>query len=112
MPRLDFYSDYSLFVKIKVSTSDVAIGRSEECTVQLPDDHVSRIHAVIKSDAQGGHVVEDHSSNGTRVNGDMVESSQTLEPGDRIYISRFVIIYQPDDAPVEQLDRDATVMDV
>ena len=110
MPRLDFYSDYNLFIKIKLATDDVEIGRSEECTVQLPDDHVSRVHAVIKADG-AGHLVEDHSSNGTRVNGDMVEGSQPLLSGDRIYISKFIIIYQPDDAPEEHLDRDLTLMD-
>ncbi len=97
MPRLDFYSDYKLFVKFKLGTEEITIGRADNCTVQLPDDRVSRVHAVIRPSG-GGYDLEDRSLNGTRVNDRMVNESEPLEPGDRIYIQNFVIIYQPDDA--------------
>lgn len=110
MPRLDFYADYKLFVKIRLEESDVLIGRSEECTVQLPDERVSRRHAVIRKD-DGGYTIEDLSRNGTRVNARMVHEATPLAPGDRIYIERFVIVYQPDDAPVADLSQHSTVME-
>ena len=108
MPRLDFYSDYKLFVKFKLGADEITIGRGDNCTVQLPDDRVSRVHAVIRPSA-GGYELEDRSLNGTRVNDRMVKESEALEPGDRVYIQKFVIIYQPDDAPSVDLDEQHTI---
>ena len=102
MPRLDFYVNYKLFVKVKLESSDVVIGRSSECTVQLPDERVSRRHAVIKKSGDG-YTIEDSSTHGTRVNDHMVRVPEPLEPGDRIYIENYIVIYQPDDAPPAQL---------
>jgi pSer/pThr/pTyr-binding forkhead associated (FHA) protein len=96
MPRLDFYVDFKPFVKIKLESSDVVVGRSSECTVQLADERVSRKHAVIRQ-AGDGYTIEDTSAHGTRVNDQMVKGPTVLKPGDRIYIEKFIIIYQPDD---------------
>jgi pSer/pThr/pTyr-binding forkhead associated (FHA) protein len=103
LPRLDFYADFELFVKLKLEERDVVVGRGDDCTVQLPDERVSRRHAVIRREADGSYVIEDRSRNGTRVNATMLETPRRLEPGDRIYIERFVIIFQPDDQPPEDL---------
>lgn len=108
MPRLDFYSDYKLFVKFKLGVDEITIGRGDSCTVQLPDDRVSRVHAVIRP-AAGGYELEDRSLNGTRVNDRMVKESELLEPGDRIYIQDFVFIYQPNDAPSVDLGAQHTL---
>ena len=98
MPRLDFYSNFKLFVKVQLEESDVLIGRSSECTVQLPDERVSRVHAVI-SKRDGGYSLQDHSLHGTRLNHTVVEGPVELKPGDRIYIEGFIIVFQPDDVP-------------
>jgi pSer/pThr/pTyr-binding forkhead associated (FHA) protein len=101
VPRLDFYADYELFVKVKLEASETSIGRSPDCTVQLPDNKVSRVHAVIRPTADG-YELDDRSSNGTRVNDNAVQGTVQLAPDDRIYIERFIIIYQPDTvAPVQ-----------
>ena len=97
MPRLDFYADYELFVKIKLEASEVLIGRSPECTVQLPDTKVSRVHAVIRP-SNDGYLLEDRSLNGTRLNDVTIRKTAPLAPGDRLYIERFIIIYQSDQA--------------
>jgi pSer/pThr/pTyr-binding forkhead associated (FHA) protein len=107
MPRLDFYADYELFVKVRLEVSEVTIGRSEKCTVQLPDDLVSRVHAVIRP-RDDGYELEDRSLNGTLVNKDVVRGTIALRPGDRIYIERFIIIYQSDDAPTADLVEEST----
>ena len=39
----------------------------------------------------------------------MVNESEALESGDRIYIQNFVIIYQPDDAPSIDLGEQHTI---
>ena len=110
MPRLDFYSNYKLFVRIKLEASDVLVGRGDDCTVQLPDERVSRHHALIRSTG-AGYSLEDRSQNGTRVNDKMVHEAQQLAPGDRIYIESFVIVFQQDGAASETLSRQPTHID-
>ncbi len=104
MPRLDFYVEQQLFLKIKLGTGDVLLGRGPDCQVQLPRDRVSRRHAVIRPSADGDHEVENLSANGTRLNAAMVEVPTRLVAGDRLYIHDYVILYQPDGAPSEQLE--------
>jgi hypothetical protein len=47
----------------------------------------------------GGHEIENRGANGTKVNGHWLESVQSLAPGDAIFISRYILIYQSDDVP-------------
>ena len=44
MPRLDFYTDYRLFVKLKLGETSVLVGRGADCDVQLPDEPASPGH--------------------------------------------------------------------
>jgi pSer/pThr/pTyr-binding forkhead associated (FHA) protein len=110
VPRLDFYVNFKLFVKVKLEGTDVIVGRSSDCTVQLPDERVSRRHAVIRKRSEDdAYAIEDTSTHGTRLNGQMLTEPATLNPGDRIYIEQYIIIYQPDDAPPAQLGDAVTV---
>ena len=104
MPRLDFYSDRERVVTVKLSESNIMIGRSADCDIQLPSTAISRHHARIIATSNGEHVVEDLSTNGTRVNAEMLQGSKCLEPGDRIYIEEDILIYQPDHADPEELE--------
>ncbi len=109
MPRLDFYIDQTLFLKIKLGTGEALLGRGSDCQVQLPKEHVSRHHAVIRP--VGDHYeVENLSANGTRLNASMVESPTALAAGDRLYIHDYVIIYQPDEAISEDLEGERTLL--
>ncbi len=110
MPRLDFYSDHKLFVMIKLPDQGFLLGRGIDCDVQLPDERVSRHHARIGSQDAGTYWIEDLSVNGTRLNAAMLEERTHLYSGDRIYIEDFVVIFQPDDVPPENLTRDETEM--
>jgi len=110
MPRLDFYANFKLFVKLQLQETEVQIGRASECTVQLPDERVSRVHALI-SKREDGYWLEARGRHGTRINHVQVEGSVLLEPGDRIYIERFIIVFQPDDAPTEDLAEATTKTD-
>ena len=103
MPRLDFYVNYELQASIKLEGTDVVLGRAPGCAVQIPDPKVSRRHAVIYTD-QHSHAIENFGANGTRVNGRTIDARQPLQPGDAIFISSYILVYQPDDAPAEQLD--------
>ncbi len=110
MPRLDFYTDQKLFLKIKLSTDSVLLGRGIDCQIQLPRDRVSRRHAAIRPVGDDDHEIENLSTNGTRLNATMVEAPTRLVAGDRIYIHDYVIVYQPDDAPSEELEAQTTVL--
>ncbi len=107
MPRLDFYIDQKLFLKIKLGTGDVLLGRGTDCQVQLPRNRVSRRHALIRPDGDSFEI-ENLSINGTRLNAAMLEEPARLVAGDRLYIHDYVIIYQSDDAPSERLDDEST----
>jgi pSer/pThr/pTyr-binding forkhead associated (FHA) protein len=107
MPRLDFYVNYELQASIKLEGSDVVLGRAPDCAVQIPDPKVSRRHAVIYTD-NDNHAIENFGANGTRVNGRAIDARHSLQPGDAIFISSYILVYQPDEVPAEQLD--ATVI--
>jgi len=102
MPRLDFYVGYELQATIKLDKPEVSIGRDTNCEIQMPDPKVSRVHALIHS-VEGGHRIENKGANGTRVNSQRIDAPQNLKPGDAVFISSYILIYQPDDAPVEEL---------
>lgn len=108
MPRLDFYADFKLFIRLKLGAKEITVGRSDDCTVQIPDDRVSRTHALIRQ-CPGGYELEDCSLNGTRVNDRMVTGCELLQPGDRIYIQDAILVYQPDEAPSVDLSEQATL---
>ena len=107
MPRLDLYVNYELQASIKLEGSDVVLGRDPKCAVQIPDPKVSRRHAVICAD-NNSYTIENFSANGTRINGRPITARHQLQPGDAIFISSYILVYQPDEAPVEHMA--ATVM--
>ena len=98
MPRLDFYLNYELQATFKLDAPEIVIGRDQSCAICMPDKTVSRVHAVINAHA-GAHEIENRGANGTKVNGRKIEAPQELVPGDAIFISHFIFIYQPDDVP-------------
>lgn len=104
MPRLDCYLDQERIVAVRLREASILIGRSPRCDIQLPSDSVSREHARILIGPAGDYLIEDLSTNGTRVNAQVIEKRTLLSPGDRIYIEDYVFIYQPDDVEPIQLD--------
>ena len=108
MPRLDFYVDYELILRIKLREQTILVGRGMDCDIQLAGDRVSRHHAQISPGGAGGYDITDLSANGTRLNAEMLSETARLGPGDRIYIESYVIIFQPDDAEPETLQREET----
>ena len=71
--------------------------------MQLDSPVVSRRHATILVNRDGSHTIEDWSTNGTFVNDLRVDRSIQLQPGDRIRIGPFILIYQP--STLELADR-------
>jgi pSer/pThr/pTyr-binding forkhead associated (FHA) protein len=106
MPRLDVYVDFKRFLSLKLAKGGVRVGRSGECDIQLPSEKVSRHHTTIACTPDGAFYIEDRSTNGTRVNAEMVTGTKMLAPGDRIYIDTYILVYQSDETPPETFDDD------
>ncbi len=109
MPRLDFYLDLEPVLRVRLRERAILVGRGTDCDIQLSGDRVSRHHARIEP-RDGAYWIEDTSVNGTRLNAAMLEERTRLDPGDRIYIEDYVVIFQPDHVPPETLEQDETTL--
>lgn len=65
-------------------------------SIQLDAPTVSRLHATVYSDSKGGHILHDHSTNGTFINGKRLEKRTLLHRGDTIQIGPFILLYTGD----------------
>ncbi|HEY9639170.1 MAG TPA: ATP-binding cassette domain-containing protein [Coleofasciculaceae cyanobacterium] len=65
-------------------------------SIHLDSPLVSRLHATIYPDAQGGHILQDLSTNGTFVNGKRVDRRIHLNSGSIIQIGPFNLLYRKD----------------
>jgi pSer/pThr/pTyr-binding forkhead associated (FHA) protein len=70
----------------------VSIGREEGNVVRLNDERVSRFHARVQSDNDEIILTDLESTNGTRVNGSVVQIRR-LRPGDRVGIGRSLLLF-------------------
>jgi pSer/pThr/pTyr-binding forkhead associated (FHA) protein len=70
----------------------VTIGREEGNALRLNDERVSRFHAKIQQDNDDIILTDLESTNGTRVNG-MVVQIRRLRLGDRVAIGRSLLLY-------------------
>src|SRR6201982_1113079 len=70
----------------------VTIGREEGNMLRLNDERVSRFHAKVQFD--NGEVIPTdlESTNGTRVNGNVVQIRR-LRPGDRVGVGRSLLLF-------------------
>jgi two-component system cell cycle sensor histidine kinase/response regulator CckA len=69
------------------------IGRDPASTVTLDDNEISRNHAIIARQPDGGFLLTDGKSrNGTYINGQRIEE-QALELGDRIRVGSHVLLF-------------------
>src|SRR5919199_816416 len=73
-------------------TTPVTIGREEGNLLRLNDERVSRYHAKVQFDNGEVILTDLESTNGTRVNGNVVQIRR-LRPGDRIGIGRSLLLF-------------------
>src|SRR2546430_7577561 len=73
----------------------VTIGREEGNVLRLNDERVSRFHAKIQFDNGEVILTDLESTNGTRVNGNVVQIRR-LRPGDRIGVGRSPLLFGSD----------------
>jgi pSer/pThr/pTyr-binding forkhead associated (FHA) protein len=73
-------------------TTPVTIGREEGNVLRLNDERVSRYHAKVQADNNEIILTDLESTNGTRVNGNVVQIRR-LRPGDRIGVGRSLLLF-------------------
>jgi len=67
------------------------VGRSADIDVTVDDPMVSRIHTQVERHEEGVWVMDRGSSNGTWVNGKMIEDSFRIGPGDEVKLGSTVL---------------------
>jgi predicted component of type VI protein secretion system len=71
------------------------LGRSRDCDVVLDDSGVSRRHAEVRPDHEGGWTIQDlGSTNGATVNGQAISGIQPLQAGDRIGLGSTELLFE------------------
>src|SRR5436305_8120888 len=73
-------------------STPVTIGREEGNLLRLNDERVSRFHAKVQFDNGEVILTDLESTNGTRVNGNVVQIRR-LRPGDRIGVGRSLLLF-------------------
>lgn len=80
-----------------LNKATISIGRRLDSDLVFGDQHISRLHSLIKLQKSNYQIVDCDSTAGTRVNGRLIKS-HTLIPGDVISIAGIQIIYGEDAA--------------
>lgn len=89
-----------------LSPGNFTIGRSSDCSLPLDDAMVSRVHVVIRVGDDGAVVQDAGSSNGTRLNGELLERAQPLHDGHRLTLgSTRMTVHVVEQLPVESKRR-------
>jgi FhaA, N-terminal domain/FHA domain len=70
--------------RLVVGPAGVTLGRSRQADVVLSDPNVSRRHAEIRPRGGSWVLTDLGSTNGSRINGQRVEGSEVIRPGDEI----------------------------
>jgi len=77
----------------------VVVGRGKGCALCLIDVQVSSRHARVSLGPDGRYLIEDlGSTNGTRVNGELLAGARELREGDKIFVGESVLRFVMADA--------------
>lgn len=74
----------------------MTIGRDQGCTIEIPDDFLSRTHAILDLTEDGYRITDCQSRNGTFVNDERV-TTHALRPGDQIRMGNHIFKYLSSD---------------
>jgi pSer/pThr/pTyr-binding forkhead associated (FHA) protein len=77
---------------VELRGAETLIGRAPSCDLQIPDDSMSREHAVVLCDGESASVEDLQSTNGIKVNGKRVRSHE-LSHGDEIEIGQTRLVF-------------------
>ena len=79
---------------IELSGEPLSIGRSREADIPLLDDKASRVHCGIRLSEGQFYLKDLKSRNGTYINGQRVEDTVKIQPGDRIQVGSTVFVLE------------------
>ena len=76
---------------------DVAtIGRQATCSVHIPDINVSRLHAELRRSGDTWTIEDRGSTNGTKVNDEMIVTPTALKAGDTVSLGTVQLVVEHD----------------
>src|SRR5215470_18627452 len=97
--HLESLADDGELTRVTIGRFPFRIGRLQGLELMLPADSVSKTHAEIYADAAGLHVRDFGSTNGTYVDGEVVDDAGIRE-GDVLHFANFE--FRVASSPVEQ----------
>jgi serine phosphatase RsbU (regulator of sigma subunit) len=83
--------------RLALDKDRITIGRSRDSDIPLPDLWLSRHHAQIRRRGDTFFLRDLGSTNGTRLNGELIDGERPLRPGDVISLSEYVLTVCDDD---------------
>ncbi len=121
MPRLICLSGLNKGEEYNLSPGVNTIGRSEKNVVCVFDKKVSRLHCTIMLDDNGATILDNESTNGSKVNNIFIKGPDPLKVGDHIRLGQTVFLFsdhsvtnksekprEQEDAEFDQLLQEAT----
>ena len=97
-PAAELVDDTGRHYRLRESCS---LGRAGSNDIPLPDDKVSRQHALVQLRGRDEFWLLDlNSRNGTFLNGARLEQAARLRDRDRVQIARFTLVFRQPNAPV------------
>ncbi len=102
MASIVFVLDDGSNLTLPLDAEFITVGRDPDSIAHLPNASVSSQHAIIRMREDGFYVQDLDSSNGTRVNGAVVEEAK-LEDGDRVAFGDIQAVFYETDAPVAEV---------
>jgi hypothetical protein len=92
--HLRYINKLGIAKDIELTGEPLSIGRSREADIPLLDDKVSRVHCGIRLSDGEFYLKDLKARNGTFVNGQRVEDTLKLKPGDRIQIGSTIFVLE------------------
>lgn len=109
MATLVFHLDDATSMTHSLDAGTTTVGRHPDSVIVLDCPSVSGHHAIIEVQEDGVYVIDQQSSNGTRVNGATIEEAK-LADGDRVGFGDIQAVYYVGEAP--DADAESTVAPV
>ncbi len=106
MPEIAIQTAGGTRERYPLAKPQVSIGRSRESDIFLPDQWLSRHHAMIEQREDGFWVADLRSKNGTLLNGEPVSDPRRLRPGDVITLGEHTLTFCADAAVEEEEERE------
>ncbi|HSP86756.1 MAG TPA: FHA domain-containing protein, partial [Ignavibacteriaceae bacterium] len=90
------------------------IGRSDECSIQINDGLVSRVHVEVNFENEKWWLIDKHSSNGTFLNGSKIDRAElknaaTIQLGDNGPILLFTFEEKEESVVINQSQQDPSL---